>query len=141
MARLAPSLLGPLLATLDGLAYDNVRALLAYLAIETRPHGRDALSEQLWIKQVPAARRSLRMALTILRRARGAQTTPVPFLIGTGESVQVNRASAIALDLTSFGELLRECASHVHAGERMSVSWVARVARWVLNRIGWLARS
>ncbi len=53
MARLELALLGPPYMTLDdqpivGLAYDKVRALLAYLAIEPRSHGRDALSELLW---------------------------------------------------------------------------------------------
>src|SRR5262245_8372220 len=115
MARLTLSLLGPLQARLDdqpvaGLAYAKVRALLVYLALEARPHGRDALAEPLWPGQSPAdARRSLRVALTTLRHALGDQAAPIPFLTGTRESVQVNPASAISLDVTAFTELLRDC--------------------------------
>ena len=85
MARLTLSLLGPLLVRLDdqpltGQAYAKVRALLAYLAVEAQPHGRDALAEFLWPGQsAAAARRSLRVALITLRQAIGDQTAPIPF--------------------------------------------------------------
>src|SRR5215207_6476681 len=120
MAQLELGLLGPLQVTLDsqpvgGLAYAKVRALLAYLAVEARPHGRDALSELLWPGQTTVtARRSLRVALTALRQALGDQAAPIPFLIASRESVQVNRASDITLDLTTFSELLRDGAQHTH---------------------------
>ena len=103
MARLSLALLGPLQVRLDdqpvsSLAYAKVRALLAYLAVEARPHGRDALAELLWPEQPPAAaRRSLRVALSTLRQALGEATAPVPFLIASRESVQVNRASHTSL--------------------------------------------
>ena len=103
MARLSLALLGPLQVRRDdqplsGLAYDKVRALLAYLSVEARPHGRDALAELLWPEQPPAAaRRNLRVALSTLRQALGEATAPVPFLIATHESVQVNRASHTSL--------------------------------------------
>src|SRR6266545_713526 len=96
MARLSLALLGPLQVRLDdqplsGLAYDKVRALLAYLSVEARPHGRDALAELLWPEQEgAAARRSLRQAL-------GEASAPIPFLIASRESVQVNRASHTSL--------------------------------------------
>jgi DNA-binding SARP family transcriptional activator len=82
MARLSLALLGPLLVRLEnqpvsGLAYDKVRALLAYLAVEVRLHGRDVLAELLWPDQPPsAARRSLRVALTTLRQAHGEASVP-----------------------------------------------------------------
>jgi DNA-binding SARP family transcriptional activator len=84
MARLTLSLSGPLQVTLDdqpvtGLVYAKVRALLAYLLVEARPHGRDALAEFFWPGQsTAAARRSLRVALTTLRQAIGDQTAPIP---------------------------------------------------------------
>ncbi len=120
MARLTLSLLGPLQVRLDdqplsGLAYAKIRALLAYLAVEARPHGRDALAEFLWPGQTTAAaRRSLRVALTTLRQAIGDPTAPIPFLIGTRESVQINPASAVALDVTTFTDLLCACQPHFH---------------------------
>src|SRR5690349_14595049 len=116
MSQLTLFLLGPLQAQLDGqplagLAYDKVRALLAYLAVEARPHSRDALCELLWPEQpAAAARRSLRVALTTLRHALGEQSAPVPFLIATRDSIQVNPASVVALDTTSFTQLLRQTA-------------------------------
>jgi DNA-binding SARP family transcriptional activator len=134
MGQLTIGLLGQLQVTLDGrpvsgLAYAKVRALLAYLAVEACPHGRDALSELLWPQQPPAAaRRSLRVALTTLRHALGDQAAPVPFLIASRESVQINRASAIALDLTTFGELLRERAGHRHAAGALCPACVARLS-------------
>ena len=76
MARFALSLLGPVQATLDGqlinhFAYDKVRALLVYLAVESgAAHARDALAGLLW-PELPnaAARTNLRQALTTLRQA------------------------------------------------------------------------
>jgi len=60
MARLSLALLGLLQVRVDdqprtSLAYDKARALLAYLVVEPRPHGRDALAELLWPDQHPAA--------------------------------------------------------------------------------------
>src|SRR5215208_5892890 len=113
MTQLELGLLGPLQVTLDGqpvggLAYAKVRALLAYLAVEARPHGRDALAEFLWPDQpAAAARRSLRVALTTLRHALADQAAPIPFLIASRDSVQVNPASAIALDVITFKDLFR----------------------------------
>jgi hypothetical protein len=68
------------------------------------------------------------VALTILRRALGDQTTPVPFLIGPRASVQLKRASTVALDLTIFDELLRACARHAHAGGALCPVCVARLS-------------
>src|SRR6266542_7052534 len=125
MARLSLALLGPLQVRLDdqpltSLAYDKVRALLAYMAVEARPHGRAALAELLWPEQeAAAARRSLRVALSTLRQALGEASAPIPFLIATRESVQVNRASDISLDLTSFTELLHACAKHAHGADTL----------------------
>ena len=137
MARLTLSLLGPLQVTLDdqpvtGLAYAKVRALLAYLAVEARPHGRDALAEFFWPGQSSAAaRRSLRVALTTLRQAIGDQTAPIPFLIATRESVQVNPASAVWLDITSFTDLLRASEPHAHPVGALCPKCAARLTHAV----------
>jgi DNA-binding SARP family transcriptional activator len=134
MARLSLSLLGSLQVRLDDqplttLAYDKVRALLAYLAVEAQPHGRDALAELLWPDQPSAAaRRSLRVALTILRQALGEATAPLPFLIATRESVQVNPASDITLDLTTFSQLLRDFQAHAHPADTLCPACAARLA-------------
>jgi DNA-binding SARP family transcriptional activator len=147
MARLTLSLLGPLQVALDdqpvtGLAYAKVRALLAYLAVEARPHGRDALAELLWPSQpAAAARRSLRVALATLRQALGDPTAPIPFLISTRESVQVNPASAITLDLTTFMDLLGASQLHFHPMGALCPECAARLTQAAtLYRGGFLER-
>ena len=77
MACLALKLLGPFQATLDGqaveFATDKVRALLAYLAVESdRPHPRESLAGLLWPDYAEtSARQSLTQALFSLRTALG----------------------------------------------------------------------
>lgn len=121
MPQLTLGLLGHFQAALDGqpvtgLAYAKVRALLAYLAAEPRPHSRDALADLLWPGQPAAsARRSLRVALATLRQALGDPAAQVPFLLAARDSIQLNRASQIRLDLNSFVELLRDAHQHTHS--------------------------
>jgi DNA-binding SARP family transcriptional activator len=137
VTQLTLFLLGPLQVRLDdqpvaGLAYAKVRALLVYLAIERRPHGRDALAEFFWPGQSSAAaRRSLRVALTTLRQAIGDQTAPIPFLIATRESVQVNAASTVSLDITSFTDLLRASETHAHPVGALCPECAARLTQAV----------
>src|SRR6478735_3934381 len=76
MSRLNYYFLGTFQVTRDdknvlGFASNKMRALLAYLVIEAnRPHQREALAELLWPDQTgPAAGRSLRQALFVVRRA------------------------------------------------------------------------
>src|SRR5690349_10363243 len=99
MVRLSLSVLGPLQVTLDGtavasFAYDKVRALLVYLAVEAdRPHRRDALVGLLW-PDLPdsAARNNLRQALANLRHAIGDAAADPAFLLVTRETIQFNSA-------------------------------------------------
>lgn len=121
MAHLALSLLGPLDVMLDGqpvtgLAYDKVRALLAFLAVESdRPHRRDALAELLWPNQPEAAaRHSLRQALRTLRHALGDDKATVPFLIVTRATLQFNPASDHELDVRVLTALFATCQQHNH---------------------------
>jgi DNA-binding SARP family transcriptional activator/predicted ATPase/DNA-binding XRE family transcriptional regulator/predicted negative regulator of RcsB-dependent stress response len=120
MAHLRLGLLGPLqIVAADGgaprFAYEKVRALLVYLALERhRPHRREALAELLWPGQPPeSGRASLRQALTSLR-----QTLPVvggaPLLVVTRDTVQLNPAGPYWLDATAFAELLAACEAHPH---------------------------
>ncbi|MFL5801327.1 MAG: BTAD domain-containing putative transcriptional regulator [Roseiflexaceae bacterium] len=137
MAGLALSLLGPLRVTLDdqpvtGLAYDKVRALLAYLVVEALPHRRDALAELLWPGQrAVAARRSLRVALTTLRQAIGDRTAPVPFLLVAREIVQVNPARAVTLDVATFIDLLHPIVQHAHDAGVLCPACAARLTQAV----------
>jgi DNA-binding SARP family transcriptional activator len=137
MERLALSLLGPLRVMhndqpVSSFGYAKVRALLAYLAVEDRPHGRDALAAFLWPAQpAAAARSSLRVALTTLRRALGDQANPVPFLIVMRDSVQINPVSAIRLDVTLFTDLLHPSVLHIHSAGTLCPACVARVTEAV----------
>src|SRR5262245_41678930 len=136
MARLALSLLGPLHLTLDdqplsGLAYDKVRALLAYLALEACPHRREALAELLWPDQGAAARTSLRVALKTLRHALGDQITQPPFLLISRETVQLNPAGDVSLDVTTFAELLRQSEQHAHPPQALCATCVTKLTQAV----------
>src|SRR5215210_3327406 len=98
MARLTLALLGALEVTLDGqqvasFAYDKVRALLVYLAVEAeRPQRREALAALLWPEQPdPAARNNLRRALLTLRTAIDDQRAQPAFLLITRDTIQFNR--------------------------------------------------
>ena len=74
MPQLAIHLLGPFQVTLDsqpvtGFAYDKVRALLAYLAVEADHfHRRETLATLFWPDHPPKlARQNLRQSLATLR--------------------------------------------------------------------------
>jgi predicted ATPase/DNA-binding SARP family transcriptional activator len=120
MAQLAIALLGPLHVTLDdrpvsGFGYDKARALLAYLALEAQAHRRDALAALLWPDQTTAAARtSLRVAISTLRRALGDQSTQTPFLLITRERVQFNPAADFSVDAAVFADLMRTSEQHAH---------------------------
>ena len=71
--------------TITGIESNKVRALLAYLAVESdRPHRREALAELLWPDAPqPVGRQNLRRALYNLRRALEGQK-----LAGQGSASQ-----------------------------------------------------
>jgi DNA-binding SARP family transcriptional activator len=113
MPRLTLRLLGPVEVALDGepvtgLAYEKVRALLAYLAVESdRPHHRDTLAVLLWPDQPDAgARKNLRGALATLRRAIDDHNARPPFLHCARDTLQFNRAGDHSLDVAAFAALL-----------------------------------
>ena len=112
MALLVIQLLGSFRAItgapLSGFDSDKVRALLAYLAIESdRPHRRERLAGLLWPDfSERSARTNLRRALSNLRQVIGDRQADPPFLIITRQSIQFNQESDHALDVTSFSSLL-----------------------------------
>ncbi len=112
MARLEIQLLGPFQATLDGepitgFDSDKVRALLAYLAVESdRPARREKLAGLLWPDFAESsARTNLRQALTNLRRVLRDQAADPPFLLPTRQTIHFNRQSDHALDAGDFAAL------------------------------------
>ncbi len=121
MARLSLSLFGSLQASLDGQSiatfeYNKVKALLAYLAVETQqPHSRENLAGLLW-PDLPdeVARKNLSQALSNLRQVLGDRGADRPFMLVTHDAIQFNPASEHELDLATFNALLVECDAHVH---------------------------
>jgi DNA-binding SARP family transcriptional activator len=112
MTHLALALLGPFQATLDGepaegLNSDYLRALLAYLAVEGgRDHPREVLAALLWPERSDReALSALRYALSNLHGALGDREAPVPYLLVTRSSVQLNPASDHWLDVAEFKDL------------------------------------
>ncbi|MCP4358665.1 MAG: AAA family ATPase, partial [Chloroflexi bacterium] len=117
MTRLSLALLGPMQVQLDGklitLAYDKVRALLAYLALEsTRPLRRDTLTALLWPQQPDKeARHNLSQALLKCRQAIDRDGT---LLLTNRHTVQLNPEMEIELDTAEFETQLRHCQTHPH---------------------------
>jgi predicted ATPase/DNA-binding SARP family transcriptional activator len=126
-------LLGPIEIRLSGAAlalrYDKLRALLAYLAVESaRPHPREALAALLWPEAPDAdARRNLSQALFNLRQALGAGgSAETPYLLASRETLQFNPASAHTVDTREFEALWAACAAHVHASPSTCAECAAR---------------
>jgi len=102
---------------LTGFAYDKVRALLAYLVVESaRPHRREKLATLLWAEDSPeAARTSLRKALSTLRRAIQDKDTSPAYLIVRHDTVQFNPASNYWVDVDIIKARLESSATHAHS--------------------------
>lgn len=116
MPQLAIHLLGPFQVTLDthpitGFAYDKVRALLAYLAVEAdHIHRRETLATLFWPDHSPKlARQNLRQSLATLRRAIKDQNALPPFLLIDSDTVQFNHSGQTWLDVAAF-------QAHLQAG-------------------------
>ena len=112
MARLMLSLIGPMQVHLDGnpieeFGYDKVRALLAYLAVESgRAHQRDSLVGLLWPEFLQSsARHNLSQALFRLRRTIDDQSASPPFLVITRSTIRFNPASEHWLDVKVFDQV------------------------------------
>jgi len=95
---------------------DKVRALLAYLAVESdRPHRREKLVGLLWPERSErSARQNLSQALFNLRYIIGDRDAQPSFLLITPQTLQFNRSSDHWLDVTAFEALLAACEVHPH---------------------------
>lgn len=113
MPRLCVNVLGGFQATLDGVPlsglYDQVRALLVYLMVESdRAHRREWLTELLWPDEPEFnSKQNLRQALLQLRSALGDRDREVPFLLVDRRTVQFNRNSTFYLDAACLQEIRR----------------------------------
>jgi DNA-binding SARP family transcriptional activator/tetratricopeptide (TPR) repeat protein len=111
---LSLSLLGVFRASLRGRPvtefYSNkVRALLAYLAVEIgQKHPRPVLAALLWPEwDDRAALGNLRFSLSKLRQSIQDQESVPPFLLIDRESIQLNPAADVSVDVHLFLEKLR----------------------------------
>lgn len=101
---------------LRGFPTEKVRALLAYLAIEGRAHQRSELAQLLWPGYSPeSARHSLRQALFQLRNLLGDVDADSPWLLLARQSVQLNPAAPVRVDVITFTQLLAAAKAHAHA--------------------------
>ncbi|HSG42807.1 MAG TPA: AAA family ATPase [Anaerolineales bacterium] len=115
MAQLKISLLGSIQVTLDGqpvtgFKSNKVRALLAYLAVESdKPHRRETLAGLFWPEWPEReALGNLRYTLSDLRGAIGDRSAKPPFLIISRESIQFNVSSDYQLDVTDLSKSLAD---------------------------------
>ena len=125
MVYLSISLLGTFQVLLygkeiGGFDSDKVRALLAYLAIESdRPHRRGALTSLLWPERTErTARHNLSQALfnlrTLLDDAAAGDSPRESALAATRQTIQFSTASDHWLDVAAFTSALVACKEHPH---------------------------
>ena len=114
MAHLALALLGPFQARLDGKPAEGLnsiylRALLAYLAVESRrEHSREQVAALLWPERSDQeALSALRFALSKLHAALGDRQADSPCLLITRSHVHFNPTSDHWLDVAEFQNLAR----------------------------------
>ena len=125
MAYLSISLLGTFQVLLyekevGGFDSDKVRALLAYLVIESdRPHRRGALASLLWPERPErTARHNLSQALfnlrTLLDDAAADDPPGGSALTVTRQTIQFSTTSDHWLDVAAFTSALAVCREHPH---------------------------
>jgi DNA-binding SARP family transcriptional activator len=138
MHRLSITVLGCSEIMLDGVpvtafAYNKLRALLVYLAVEAaRPQTRAHLAALLW-PDVPErlARQNLSQALRMLRKLLGdhepSAQTDEPFLLATSDSIQLNPRADYVVDATCFMALLAAVEAHPHRAVHLCAACVERL--------------
>ncbi len=114
MVHLSLTLMGPFEALLDGQTItgfqsNKVRALLAYLAVEsTRPQSRETLAGLLWPDgSDDCAHHSLNQALCNLRKVLRDRAAIPPFLAIAPQTIQFNKSSSHWLDTEEISSLVR----------------------------------
>lgn len=122
MSRLEIILLGHFAVSLAdrpiaAFAYDKVRALLAYLAVESAAtQHRELVADLLWPGYPErSARQNLSQALSTLRGALDDRDTETPFLLVNHRELQFNPASDTWLDVQVFEAHLQAAQTHAHA--------------------------
>lgn len=122
MASLSLSLLGGFRAErnsepVTGFESNKVRALLAYMAVETgRPHQRSALAGVLWPDHSEElARTNLRHVLRQIRQTLPDQDGAPPLLLTSQQTIQINPVTDLTLDVLQFAALIATSARCNHS--------------------------
>jgi predicted ATPase/DNA-binding SARP family transcriptional activator len=137
MARLAISLLGTFQVMIHGTEItgfdsDKVRALLAYLAVESdRPHRRAVLVGLLWPDRPErTARHNLSQALFNLRTLLGDAAAGDDLgatLVADRQAIQFDAACDCWLDVAAFTAAVDGCAGHPHRRLDLCESCIERL--------------
>lgn len=135
---LALYFLGPFQVMVEGEAvtrfgYDKVRALLAYLAVETgRAVPREQIAALLWQDQTPeAARHSISQALLKLRRALRDAPTEASHIEAERSTIQFSLREGDWLDTRALTDWLDACEHHPHAALNDCAECIERMKRAV----------
>lgn len=122
MHRLSISLLRSFDVNLDGhpvsrFESDKVRALLAFLAIESdRPHRRETLAGLLWPDRPERrARRNLSQALFNLRQVLGDWDSAAPLLRADRQTLHLAAQDNVRVDVLTFLHLIDQCPNLVQS--------------------------
>lgn len=125
-SSLSICLFGPVEVRLDGepvsgFEYNKVRALLIYLAVEAgRPHTRASLCALLWAEMPEnTARQNLSQALSQLRKVLKEKQSSTSYLLTNPESVQLNPAASVEVDIARFLTLISTAETHPHRDWRL----------------------
>lgn len=133
MSTLFLSLLGPFQARLGEqelkkFRTNKVQALLVYLAVETDAvHRREALMELLWPGlPLKSAQVNLRQTLYQLRRAMPEVTArdgdeSVPLVLSDRQTVQIDPAADVQLDVARFTELIYRAPTHEQLADAVAL--------------------
>ena len=136
MQRLALTTLGSFHLTqggkpIEGFESDKVRALLAYLAVESHTsHQRTTLANLLW-SEFPerSARRNLSQALYNLRQTIETDATSPSYIVVNNRTIQFNLESDHDLDAQSFIRLASACDRHQHTVSQPCDDCMAKLER------------
>lgn len=125
MSRLALWLLSTPRVEIDGVPLEvdtrKAIALLAYLALNDAPQGRDQLAALLWPSYAdPRAR--LRRTLSVLNSALGGA-----WLLVDRETIALRRTGDLFVDVAHFQQRLAECRRHHHPPEATCAACIPRL--------------
>lgn len=126
MTYLTLELLGPMQVRINGrliaaFPYEKVRALLAYLVMESHHrHHRDQLAALLWtVRSESNGRANLRKALHMLRQVLNESVDDMPLFFTTRNTIQFNSTgNSCVLDVAVFTDIMHRHQGCFHqAGE------------------------